>query len=258
MTAVAQPRLDLVLQPVSGKAVPVYEGEILRIIQMEGEQTVDFNCFNLHDYKERMSTSQMRAHGFKPRKGDFIVSNPPRCRPMMYILDMPETCVTDLLAARCDATRGEREYGLDWVPNCQDTLAEAIGEYGLTPDDVHDSFNMWMNTTWDAEGYWTTWNTGQRGDFVDLLALIDVLAVPVICGSGSLGPTSNFSLKPIKIQVFPATSASRRLVAELAGQLPALKTRRGPEDYRTRGVMQERQLRPPSEFTIKAYPIKPI
>src|SRR2546430_14243806 len=48
-------RYDITLQPISGKAIPLYQGEVLRIIQVGGEQCVDFNCFNLHDYKERMS-----------------------------------------------------------------------------------------------------------------------------------------------------------------------------------------------------------
>jgi Domain of unknown function (DUF1989) len=45
-------RLELTLQPVTGKAVPVMRGEVLRIEQLVGGTCVDFNAFNLHDYKE--------------------------------------------------------------------------------------------------------------------------------------------------------------------------------------------------------------
>src|SRR3990170_2322070 len=53
-----------------------------------------------------------------------------------------------------------------------------------TPDDVHDSCNFFMNTTWDAGGgpHWSEWNTAQPGDIVDLVACMDVLAVPIVCG----------------------------------------------------------------------------
>jgi uncharacterized protein YcgI (DUF1989 family) len=44
MISYGKERFDLVLQPISGKAVPVYAGEVLRIIQVEGEQCVDFNA----------------------------------------------------------------------------------------------------------------------------------------------------------------------------------------------------------------------
>ena len=145
---------------------------------------------------------------------------------------MPSTCVTDLLGARCSAVPFEVHYGIDDHPNCQDTLAEAIGEYGLTPDDVHDLLNLWMNTEWDHIGYYTVWNSGKAGDYVDMMAIMDVLAVPVTCGSGNLWVTSNFSYKPIKVEIFEATAATKR------GRRPkdwkthaSLKTQRTSKDF---------------------------
>src|SRR3990172_2712414 len=95
-------RENIVLEPVSGKALPVYKGEVLRITQVGGEQCVDFNAFNLHDYKERMDVSASRGStGFRPRKGDIIFSNPPRFRPMIGIVEMPPTCEADVLGRTC-------------------------------------------------------------------------------------------------------------------------------------------------------------
>ena len=52
---------------------------------------------------------------------------------------------------------------------------------------------MWMNTGWDDRGRWDIRrNTGPQGDYVDLLALTDVLAVPIVCGSGDVTGISNF------------------------------------------------------------------
>ena len=89
------------LEPVSGRALPVYAGETLRIIQVEGEQCVDFNAFNLHDYKEYMSVGHSRRQGLHLKAGDALISNPPRRNAMMLITAMPETCVADTLGARC-------------------------------------------------------------------------------------------------------------------------------------------------------------
>ena len=117
-------------------------------------------------------------------------------------------------------------------PNCQDTLAEAAGEYGLTPDDIHDSLNFWMNTEWDHIGSYTVWNTGRPGDYVDLLALMDVLAVPVTCGSGNLWVTSNFSYKPIQVQVFEATRQTAAVAEREWKQNCSLKTQRTLKDFK--------------------------
>jgi len=72
---------------------------------------------------------------------------------------------------------------------------------------------MWMNTEWDSTGSnWITKNTGRKGDYVDLLAIIDTLATPNVCGSGDTGITSNFSFKPIRIQVYDASNETLELV----------------------------------------------
>ena len=236
-------RYDITLQPVSGKAIPVYKGEVLRIIQVGGEQCVDFNCFNLHDYKERMSVGHMRVQGFRVKEGHIAVSAPPRYRPMLAILHMAETCISDLLGARCDATAGEREYGLVPRTNCQDTFGEAIREYGLTPDDVHDSFNMWMHTVW-KDSFFPVRNIGPKGDYVDLLALMDVLAVPITCGSGDIGQISNFGFKPIQVQVFEASDHSTRCHATLSRQMHRIQEPADARRFSRQGNPQGAQAKP--------------
>jgi hypothetical protein len=167
---------------------------------------------------------------------------------MMKILHLPRTCATDLLAARCSAVPFEAHYGIDDQPNCQDTLAEAIGEYGLTPDDVHDSLNLWMNTEWDHVGSYTVWNTGKKGDYVDLLALMDVLAVPVTCGSGNLWVTSNFSYKPIQVQVFEATRQTTAAAEREWKENCSLVTQRTAKDFKNQTIRTLPELTPDSGF----------
>jgi uncharacterized protein YcgI (DUF1989 family) len=245
MTPTGNRRFDKTLQPVSGMAVPVYRGEVLRLTQVEGDQCVDFNCFNLHDYKDRMSVGHMRPQGFRVKQGHIVVSS--ALRPMLAITHMAETCMTDLLAARCDATSGEREYGIVRRTNCQDTFAESIREYGLTPDDVHDSFNLWMHTIW-VDSFRSLRNFGPRGDYVDFLALMDVLAVPIICGSGDISQTSNFSFKPLKIEIFEASEQSNALTAQYLAGCAGSADQKPRQDQASGSIRAERELRPISGY----------
>ena len=232
-----------VLQPVSGKALPVLRGEVLRIIQEEGEQCVDFNAFNLHDYKEYMGISNTRSRQkFRLKKGDMVWTVSPRDRPMYLILEMPATCVTDVLGGRCKASNFV-SLGFDLHTNCQDTLAAAIGEYDLTPDDVHDSFNLWMNTEWDSTGTsWITKNTGRRSDYVDLLAIFDTLAVAAQCGSGDTGPISNYSLKPIRLQIYHASDETLHLVESIESRHNGIPGQRTPVDFKVNKIKSDREL----------------
>ena len=222
---------QLVLEPGTGKALELKRGMILRIEQIEGGQCVDFNCFNLHDYKEFFHTGRTRhLHGLHPSKGDFLWSAPPRERQMMYIME--DTARTnDVLYPRCSGFLFEYHYGLPVHTNCHDMQAEAQREYGLTPDDVHDSFNFFMHTGIDSQGRpYIARQTSKKGDFVELLALIDVLAVPNVCGADIMA-TSDFSAKPIGITIFQGSEADLSRRSSLAQvQKPALASRFQDQD----------------------------
>ncbi|QDW40034.1 urea carboxylase-associated family protein [Bradyrhizobium sp. KBS0727] len=230
---------EFVLEPGTGKAIELLKGQILRIEQVEGGQCADFNAFNLHDYKEFMHCGRTRTvHGFHPTKGTFMWSAPPRERAMLYILE-DTVGRNDVLFPRCSAYVYEASYGFAVHTNCHDIQAEAQREYGLTPDDVHDSFNLFMCTGVDDDGHaFMTRQTTKAGDHVDLLALMDVLAVPNVCGADVM-KTSNFALKPLKLTVFAATAADIAAVPKT----PVLASQRTPKDFRNSTIKTDRPLR---------------
>ena len=178
------------------------------------------------------------VHGFNPSRGAFMWSAPPRERAMLYILE-DTYGRNDVLFPRCSAYVYESAYGFDVHTNCHDIQAEAQREYGLTPDDVHDSFNLFMCTEVTLDGHATmTRQSTKPGDHVDLLALMDVLAVPNVCGADVMR-TSNFSLKPIKLTVFTATPTDLDAVPEV----PTLRSQRTPRDFRNPTIKPDRALR---------------
>jgi len=197
-------------------------------------------------------------HSFRPGRGDFLWSNPPRNNPLMAILEMPTTCVTDTLHARCNAFLFEDYYGFPVHTNCQDTFAAAIGEFRLTPDDVHDAFNLWMDTGWDDQGRTTIRrNSGRKGDFVDMLAMMDVLAVPILCGSGDVQPTAAFFPKPVRVQVFASSKDTRDQVKSLLSRLK-LRNHRKVSDFPVKEILATRELKADPGYTPKFvnYPLQ--
>jgi uncharacterized protein len=229
---------ELVIEPGTGKALALKRGQVLRIEQVVGRQCADFNCFNLHDYKEFFHTGRTRhLHGLHPTKGDFLWSAPPRERPMMAII--ADTVGTnDVLYPRCSGYLFEYHYGLPVHTNCHDIQAEAQREYGLTPDDVHDSFNLFMNTGVDAAGkLFIKRQRSKPGDHVELLAMIDVLAVPNVCGTDVMR-TSNFSIKSVRVSVRNATAAE----LAKAPERKRLASQRTVADFKVKAIRAEREL----------------
>lgn len=229
---------DFILEPGTGKALEVAAGHILRIEQIDGGQCIDLNCYNLHDYKERLSVGRTRArHGIHPSQGNFLWSASPRERQLLYILKDTAGC-NDTLFPGCSAHLYERLFGFAVHTNCNDIQGEAQREYGLTPDDVHDSFNLFMKTGVGADGVPRIHRQlTKAGDFVELLAMIDVLAIPNICGDDVM-LNSNFSLKPVRVVVRKAEQAELDSVP----RTKSLPSQRTPDDFRLSVIKADREL----------------
>ena len=244
-----------VMEPGSGKAVPVLRGQILRIEQIGNGQCADFNAFNLHDYKEYFHTGRTRhLHGLFPAEGDMLWSAPPRERPMFTII-RDTVGTNDVQYPRCTGFLYEYQYGFGQHTNCHDILAEAIREYGLTPDDVHDSFNFWMHVGVDAdEKLYIKRMLAKPGDYVELLAHFDILAVPNVCGA-DIFSTSNFELKPLKIQVLASTDDDRD--RWLQPEERQYRNQRTPADFKVKEIKATRELERDESYT-PDWPVYPI
>jgi hypothetical protein len=177
-------------------------------------------------------------HGLHPGKGDFLWSAPPRERPMIFILE--DTVGTnDALYPRCSGFLFEYHYGLPVHTNCHDIQTESQREYGLTPDDVHDSLNFFMHTGIDQAGRpYIASQKSKKDDYVDLLMLIDTLAVPNVCGADVM-LTSDFELKPLRLTVFEAIDADMARVPET----PRYSNQRTPADFKIKQIKADRELR---------------
>ena len=244
-----------VMEPGTGKAVPVMRGQILRIEQIGNGQCADFNAFNLHDYKEYFHTGRTRhLHGLFPAEGDMLWSAPPRERPMFTII-RDTVGTNDVQYPRCTGFLYEYQYGFEQHTNCHDILAESIREYGLTPDDVHDSFNFWMHVGVDPdEKLYIKRMMAKPGDYVELLAHFDILAVPNVCGA-DIFSTSNFELKPLKVQVLDSTADDRD--RWLQPEERQYRNQRTPADFRLAQIKATRELERDDSYTPE-WPVYPI
>lgn len=242
--AYGQPTFEIVLDPGEGKAVPVHRGEVLRMSQLVGGQCIDFNAYNLHDYKEYLDCGFNRQRGFVTGPGTVVFTNSPRGRPIFVIRDASESCDQYYAGNRCNGVLYEKEYGFIDHPSCEDAFIEAIREYRLTPDDVHTSYNFWMKSIVDESGR-RSYGHGRsvKGDYVELVATMDMLAVPVCCPA-EVHPINNYDPQPVHIAVHEATDETRELADFVNAHWGGLKAQKTPADFRVKEILAERELRP--------------
>ncbi len=195
-------RESFVIPKETGRAFEVRAGELLRVIEVDGAQTVDFNAFVLPDLGEHFSAGRTRFFtGCHPRTGDALWSNPPHERPLFTIVE-DTVGENDLLFPRCSRIVFE-PFGLKDHHGCQDSLQEAIAPYGLSPDRVHDTFNGFMNTAVDEQGYiYIKPPSALEGDWLDLLCHVDCLVALSSCPAGDVHATNGGANKPLGVELY--------------------------------------------------------
>jgi uncharacterized protein len=115
-----------------------------------------------------------------------------------------------------------------------------------------------MDTGWDDQG--TTYirrNSGREGEYVDLLAMMDVLAVPILCGSGDVQPTASFFPKPIEIRIFQASTKTIEAVEDDNARM-RLKNHRTVDDFVIKEILATRELTADPDYkpTFVNYPLQ--
>ncbi|WP_250036474.1 DUF1989 domain-containing protein [Paractinoplanes maris] len=194
------PVREHILEPGTGKAFEVSAGQVVRIAQIEGHQCVDLNVFSLSDRRERLHAGRTRGmQGPHPGPGDVLWSNAPWERPIMAITG--GTASTDTQFPFCSRLIYSAFFGLHDRTNCQEIQNEAQREYGLDPWDLHESLNLFMHTATGPGGEAVIRrNQARPGDHLELVALLDLLVVPNVCGD-DLSNCSNFGLRPVRVTI---------------------------------------------------------
>ena len=196
----ARPLVKSELIPArTGRAYRVAAGEVLRVRCPEGPQVADLIAFNADDHQEKFWQARTRVvHGGHLGVGDQLWSIPPRTRPMMTLItdtvahgELADGARShDLLFCRCDARLYELVHKRSG-PNCNDNLVQAIAPFGLGPCEVHDPFNVFMTTGLNRSGKpFYLPSDARKGDYVDLLAEMNVLVAISACPGGSSGRQS--------------------------------------------------------------------
>jgi uncharacterized protein YcgI (DUF1989 family) len=192
---------SFVIPKERGRAFEMRAGQLLKVTEIEGPQTLDFNAFVLPDFNERFSAGRTRFFtGIHPRRGDHLWSNPPHERPLFTIVE-DTVGENDLLFPRCSRIVFE-PFGLSDHRGCQDSLQEAIEPFGLTPDDVHDTFNGFMRTGVDASGgIYIDLPSAQKDDYMVLECLVDSLVALSSCPAGDVHATNGGVNKSLGIEI---------------------------------------------------------
>lgn len=180
----------------------VNAGETLRIIDLEGNQAVDFLLYAADDDAERYSaqdTIAAQANIFL-RTGTALLSN--EGRPMMTIV-ATSVDYHDTIGGACSCESNSLRYGHHTKAqhSCVDNFLEANLRDGRGKRDIVSNINFFMNVPVEADGaLGIVDGISAPGLTVDLRAEMDVIVVVSNCPQIN-NPCNGFNPTPVRMIV---------------------------------------------------------
>ena len=189
-----------IINPRSGTSFILKKGQRLKVTDIKGEQVSDLICFNLDDKKEYLSSGRTidYAETIFLTTGHPFYSN--RSNVMFRIME-DTVGRHDFLLTPCSKDTFRIIYGHeDPHRGCFGNLCEALEEYGIAPDDIPITFNVFMHVAINGD-------TGKvdvlppkskANDYIIIEADMDLIVGLTAC---SAEMSNNGSFKPIGYEV---------------------------------------------------------
>ena len=194
-----------IIEPRSGTAFLLKEGQQLRITDIEGEQVSDFVCFNMHDTPEYLSSGRTMdyAETIFPGKGDPFYSNRSN---IMFVIREDTVGRHDFLLTPCSADTFRIIYGHEKPHRgCLGNLAEALQPLGISRDAIPVCFNIFMNVkvNGDTGKIEVLPPKSRAGDHIIIEAKMDLIIGMTAC---SAEMSNNYSFKPVGYEILTGNS----------------------------------------------------
>ena len=188
--------------PAPPGCICVRKGQTLRIVDLEGNQAVDFLIYNAHDDAERYSAQDTVAaqRNMFLRAGSVLRSN--EGAPMMTIL-ATAVAYHDTIGGACSCESNTLRYGHHTKSQhaCVENFLIANAREGRGKRDMVSNINWFMNVPVEADGtLGIVDGISAPGLFVDLRAEMDVTVVVSNCPQIN-NPCNGFNPTPVRMIV---------------------------------------------------------
>ena len=160
----------------------VKKGDVLRLIDLEGRQAIDFLCYSAADTIDRYSAANTMKLGKNIYLGKGSVLWSMRAHMMMTIVEDSSACAHDTLYGCCSIEIDVIRYGKTKTQACQSNFEAKLAKHGMGARDMAANINFFMSAPVAADGAVAIVEGKSRpGDHVDLRAEMDVLVVLSNC-----------------------------------------------------------------------------
>jgi uncharacterized protein YcgI (DUF1989 family) len=189
------------IPPQTGVAFRLNQGDVLKVVDIRGEQVSDLMAFGL-DGRETLSGGRSIDYNgtINLTTGHVLYSN--RSNKMLTILS--DTCgVHDILFAPCSPEMFVALYNFPPShPSCFRNLADNLKAFDIDEDRIGTTFNIFMHAEMSPNGELKVLPpTSKAGDTIEFRAEMDLIVGLTAC---SAELSNNWAFKPIGYSITPA------------------------------------------------------
>lgn len=202
----------------TGLAYEVRKGDIIQIIDVEGQQCSDFMALRMDGLDrgqewmiDNTATRSMVRRAY-PGPGLLDKFFDREMRPMLNVLQ--DTCGQhDTFGLACTA-RGYEERGFPGHVNCSDNMTNALDPYGVARRSAWPAINFFWSTWIDPNSHHiqTEESRSRPGDYVAMRAMDDLVCVSTACPD-DLDPINGWNPTDIHVRIYRPDAPIRRAVA---------------------------------------------
>lgn len=182
-------------------AFTLSRGQVLRFVDVEGQQVPDVVCFNEHDLTEHlnMGNSLLLNRRRELRQGDVLYSV--ICNPMLTIVGYSNE-ESYSYGPMCSEELNRIRYGVPGTRACRENFALALAAYGFDRRQIPNAFVPFMRVVVEADGAMEIKEpTSEPGDYYDLRAEMDLLVAVSNCPQ-ERNPCNGFHPTPMGIILY--------------------------------------------------------
>lgn len=188
----------------------VRAGETLRILDLKGNQAVDFLLYAAHDDSERYSAQDTIAaqRNIFLRTGSLLMSSEGR---VMAQIAATAVAYHDTIGGACSCESNTLRYGYHTRAQhaCVDNFLLANARYGRSKRDLVSNINWFMNVPVEPDGtLGIVDGISAPGLHVDLTMHMDVITVISNCPQIN-NPCNGFDPTPVRVLIASGEDAGR-------------------------------------------------
>ncbi|RPG00008.1 MAG: DUF1989 domain-containing protein [Rhodospirillaceae bacterium] len=193
---------DTTIAARAGWSRVLKKGEMMRIIDLNGKQAVDFLCWNADDYDDRYAaadTMKINETGIFLGKDTTLYSV--ALTPLLTIVE--DSCgFHDTIGGCCSADLNKYRYDVDNQSGCRENFLAEMAKFGLGKRDMAANVNFFMYVPVGKDGDMDMGpSISKPGDFVDLRAETDVLAIISNCPQMN-NPVNDYNPTPVQVTIW--------------------------------------------------------